>query len=455
MAKAKPSYDELAAMFQQQALEIERLKRHIAELEQKLQESHRQVAPFRRRDSQKKLAGDKKPPGRPEGHPGTYRPPPDELDGTEQVPLPCCPHCQGPVTNVAERVQYLEELPPIKPLRLKVITYTGHCLHCGDVASTHPLQTSTATGAAGTHLGPRAQALAVSLAHESGLSMRKACETLQRLSGLKLSPGGLAQLLQRVAGRCAGEYERLVQEIRNSAAVFADETSWYVGTPGWWLWVFTTPRTTLYCVDESRGSDVVQRILTSEFRGMLVSDCLASYNVIDCRKHKCIAHHLRVLQEHEDTLLRRGVKSQYLTLWKRHLGDVIETWNNRVKLSAKAYAQKVAQLRRGVRNLLQRAPPEPEEVRFRDRLARQQEHLLGCLEQPAAEPTNNRAERDLRPAVINRKISCGNRTQNGKAAWEIVRSVVVSVQKQGRNVVDTLASRLHLTAQVEPAPAQR
>src|SRR5262249_7747584 len=157
------------ALVQQQSLEIARLKERIAELEQQLQEVHRQTAPFRRRESQKKPAQHKKAPGRPEGHVGTYRLPPDELDGTENVPLLCCPQCQGPVTNVAERVQYVEDLPPVKPVRLKLVTYTGHCRRCGDVASKHPLQTSVATGAAGTQLGPRAQALAVSLVHESGL----------------------------------------------------------------------------------------------------------------------------------------------------------------------------------------------------------------------------------------------------------------------------------------------
>lgn len=238
-----------------------------------------------------------------------------------------------------------------------------------------------------------------------------------------------------------------MQRIRDSAAVFADETSWYVGRPGWWLWVFTNPDVTLYRVEDSRGSDVVLDTLTNDYQGMLVSDCLSSYDSIDCRKHKCIAHHLRVLAEHQETLNKRGIQSEYLLLWKLHLKDVIATWKNRDQMTADEYAGKVLQLQRGVNNLLERSPPEPEEVAFRNRLSKQRNHLLGCLAEPAAEPTNNRAERDLRPpSVIDRKLSCGNKTPAGKRSWEVLRSIVATVRNQGSNLLDDIAPHLTLAS---------
>jgi hypothetical protein len=261
---------------------------------------------------------------------------------------------------------------------------------------------------------------------------------------LRLTPGGLSQLLHRVARRTGGCWDDLLWEIRTSPCVNADETSWYVGRPGWWLWVFTTPKATLYHVADSRGSDVVAEILGDDFEGTLVTDCLASYNAIQCRKHKCIAHHLRVLKEHEEDLEKRGTHSTYLMLWKLQLKDVIATWHQRQALGEEAYATKVAQLRQGVDNLLEQSPSEPEEVRFRDRLRRQRPHLLGCLDDPAVEPTNNRAERDLRPAVLQRKTGCGNRTQRGKDTWQRLRSLVVTATKAGDDLLATLAARLQL-----------
>lgn len=448
----RPTYEELLDRVAQLEQELAELRARNARLEAELDEAKRtaarQAAPFRRREKLKRPDGEKKKPGRKPGHPGSYREPPREVDETVEVPLPCCPHCQGELEDVRRLEQFVEELPVVRPRRYKIITHEGVCPRHGTVRSTHPLQTSTAVGAAGTHLGPRAQATAVALSHRSGLSVRKVCETLETFLGLSLSPGGLSQLLARAAKRTEDRYDEIVGEIRVSAAVFADETSWYVGEPGWWLWDFTTDNATLYVVSQSRGSDVVEDVLGNDFDGILVTDCLASYNAIDCRKHKCIAHHLRALKEQEEALEQRGLRSLYLTSWKLHLKDVIATWNSRSEMSPEAWTAKVEQLKRGVENLLDKSPAEPEEVRFRNRLERQREHLLGCLDDPAAEPTNNRAERDLRPAVISRKISCGNKTVQGKTAWERLRSISVTAAKQGIDFVADLARRLALNARL-------
>lgn len=374
---AKPTYEELVDLVQRQAREIEGLKARLRELEEQLRAAHRQVAPFRRRSTQKKKPEDRKRSGRQPGYEGEYRRPPESVDRSEEVPLEGCPHCHGPLRDGAPHEQIIEELPPVEPVRIRVTTYSGVCQRCGVVRSRHPLQTSTACGAAGTQPGPRAQALAVSLTHQAGLSLRRSCRVLQTLCGLRLSPGGLAQLLQRTAGKLEDWFQAICDRLRDSAAVHADETSWYVG-------------------------------------------------------------------EHVASLEQRGLKSDYLQLWKLHLQDVIATCRERLKMSPSAWRKKVEQLHRGVDLLLSRSPPEGEEVRFRDRLRKQHEHLLGCLSEPAAEPTSNRAERDLRPAVIDRKLSCGNRTEPGKRAWEILRSIVVTADKRQQDVISEIATRLRI-----------
>lgn len=468
MAAGKPTYDELVELVHQQAetirqqaetirelnetirrqaAEIVALKQRVADLEEQLRSAHRQTAPFRRRDQLKKPDGQKKKPGRAKGHPGSYRPQPTVIDEQVEVPLPECPHCHGELGELRQREQFIEELPPIRPRCVKVTTWTGVCPHCGEVESRHPLQTSTAVGAAGVHLGPRAHALAVLLSHHCGLTMGRVCRTLRDVCGLKLSRGGLSHLLQRAATRVQPMWDELVTQIRGSAAVFVDETSWYVGEPKWWLWVFTTPTATLYRVEQIRGAEVVRETLGDGFGGMLVSDCLASYDSVDYRKHKCFAHHLRALKEQAEALAKRGITSGYLAAWKWMLKQVIDTCDRRDEFSPADWGARVLDLRRQVERLLNRSPPEAEEAKFRNRLVKQRRHLLGCLEEPAAEPTNNRAERDLRPAVIDRKLSCGNRTLAGKRAWEVLRSVTTTLHKQGTDLVDALIPRLRLAGQ--------
>ncbi len=131
-------YDELAELVRQQAAEIARLKARIADLEEQLRQAHRQTAPFRRRDTLKKPDGQQKKPGRPPGHPGAYRQRPDVVDQEVEVPLDGCPHCQRQLTSVEKREQFLEELPPVRPVCVKVTRhraesgcvlwmYTGEC----------------------------------------------------------------------------------------------------------------------------------------------------------------------------------------------------------------------------------------------------------------------------------------------------------------------------------------
>jgi len=212
------------------------------QLEQARRQAARQAAPFRRRDKKKTSDDQKKPPGRKDGHKGHCRKVPDHIDEQVEVPLDGCPKCGGQVDNVHRIEQFIEEIPPVRPRVVRLVTYEADCRRCGVVHSSHPLQTSRGRGAAKVQLGPRALAIAVALNKHLGLTMRKTCRVLKQVFSLRLTPGGLSQASDRVADRLADEYEQLVQDIRGSPAVNADETSWWVGGPGYWLWVFRCTR---------------------------------------------------------------------------------------------------------------------------------------------------------------------------------------------------------------------
>jgi transposase len=427
--------------------QVEQLTREVGQLREQLEQAQaaaaRQAAPFRRREVLKMPPEQHKKPGRPIGHPGAHRKSP-AIDHHEVVPLPCCPNCGGAIHGVHPVEQIIEEIPPVKPVVYKIVTYRATCDRCGEVCSRHPLQTSDATGAAGVHLGPRAIALATALNKFHGLTMRRTCKILRELAGLDLTPGGLSQMVDRVADRVADDYDGLVNRIRGSPAVNADETSWWVGGPGWWLWTFTCPEVTVYRVDHSRGAKVVQEILGEDFAGVMVSDCLSSYDVATYRKHKCIAHHLRAI---EAALRLPGMKDPtYLRQWTLLFKTVIalhRLWEQKV-LTDKDIAAKRVAVEAWIDQLLAQAPTQGGDARIRNRLAKQRPHLLGCLKDVRVEPTNNRAERALRPAVIARKLSCGNKTDRGRRSWEILVSLGATLYQAGRDFVGFLAHRIAL-----------
>jgi transposase len=423
-------------------------------LEQAERASARQAAPFRRRESKKVPDGSKKRPGRPPGHPGAHRAVPDHVDEHVDVPLVGCPCCGGPVTGVEPIEQYIEEIPPVRPHVTRLVTYRGCCVACGEVHSTHPLQTSMATGAAKVQLGPRARALAASLNKQFGLTMRKTCRVLKQLAGLTLSPGGLALGVQRSAEKVRPGFDSLIIEIRAAAAVFVDETSWYVGAPGYWLWTFTTVDATVYHVDQSRGRQVVLDMLGESFAGILVSDCLASYEGLPYRMHKCIAHHQKAIakaRERPDT-----TDPSHLNQWKLLFTMVNALWKHRATLGEKEFARQRGLLEAWLDRLLAEPRTQPGDVAIQQRIGKRRGTVLGCLDDRAAEPTNNRAERSLRdPGVIARKVSCGNKTEVGKTAWECLTSLAVTCQQRGHDFVSWLAASLPLDAPITPIPPSR
>ncbi len=383
----------------------------------------RQAAPFRIED-QKRVAHPKKP-GRPKGHPGCCRSIPEHVDEEITVPLESCPHCGREVGSRRKVVQYIEELPVVRARVIKLTTEEADCPGCQTaVRSTHPLQVSLAEGAAGVQLGPRALGVAAQLNKQHGLTVRKTCKVLQELFQLRLSPGGLSQALARMAGKLQPAYENLLARLRAGPCVHSDETSWWVGGPGYWLWVFAHRETTVYQVAKGRGRSIVAAALGEEFAGVLVSDCLATYDDVNPRQQKCYSHHLKAIKQAGE-----GHPSAWLDAVRGLLLDAMELKRQPLALAEKD--RRRAELAARMQQLLATPRPTNLEEKVRRRLEKQQDHLFTFLEVEEVEATNNLAERQLRPAVIARKVSCGNKTPAGAHTWEVLTSLATTcVQRQ-------------------------
>ncbi len=222
------------------------LQRQVVALEAELRRGRRQAAPFSRDEPKP----DPKPPG---GRPGqgefTYRqrPPDEAIQERVDVPLEACPECGGPLEERATHEQVQVDLPEVEPLITRFRTESGYCPRCRKrVRSRHPNQVSAATGAAGVSVGPRAKALAAELKHRLGLPYRKITNLFQTAFGLEVTAGGLCQADERLAEKAEPIYQELVEAIRQSAVVHADETGWRIGVLSAWLWVFTNQTLTVY-----------------------------------------------------------------------------------------------------------------------------------------------------------------------------------------------------------------
>jgi len=424
--------------------ELQKTREQLRRIQEQMEEfercAHRQAAPFRLEES--KRSKEPKRPGRKAGHGGSYRPRPESVDESIDVPLTECPNCGGPVEGVGRVEQFIEEIPAVRPRVTRLVTYQGRCARCGVVRSRHRLQASTATGAAGTHLGPNALGVALDLNQRHGLTKRKTCRVLGDLFGLHLSPGGLVSAAHRLASRLRGEYGELVEASRNASVIYADETSWWVGGPGWQLWVFTNDGLTLYRVRDSRGRKVVHETLGSSFPGVLVSDCLSSYDDASPIQHKCYAHHLKAISRAMEAHDRSGEG------FLRQMKVLLKAAQVFKKLMHELTEEERAKMRRSLEEratfLLGSRRVEPAEAKVANRLQKQRDHLFTFLDYDDVDATNNLAERQLRPAVIARKVSCGNRTERGAQTWEILASLAATCTQRGRSFRELISSAARL-----------
>jgi len=491
MQAMRAEMQEQIALLRQRVRTLDEQNRRLRQQrEAAKQAGKRQAAPFRL--APHKRASEPASPGRKQGHAGSYRRAPEHIDERVEVKMSGCPECGGAVTDIRPIRQVVEEIPPIRPQVVEVVTYRGDCPECGLVETRHGLQTSRATGAAAVHLGPRAQALALMLRERHGLTMRRVCAILEEGFGLDLSPGGLAALVQRCAGRLAAEHRRLVEAARSAEVQYVDETSWWVAHPRqgvsgrdvsgrdvsgrdvsgrdvsgrdvsgrsssaqplWWLWVFADAHQTLYRVDPRRRRAVVHEVLGADFPGVLVSDCLNIYDEATPVQHKCYAHHLRAIaQAREDYAARTGELSGYLLALRAVLLGAQGLKQACGEMTPEAVQTRRAALEARADRLLRpgRADSLTEtEDKVRRRLRKQRDHLFTFLDHDQVEATNNRAERQLRPAVLRRKLSCGNRTPRGAKAFGRVASVLETCVQQGRSGLEYLRATMSLD--MEPRP---
>jgi transposase len=425
---------------------IDDLLKRNTQLEARCEElqraAHRQATPFRRPDKKRKPPEQHRRVGRPPGHRPDWRRPPDHVEQEVRVPLDCCPHCGDALTAVTPCEQFIEDLQPMRPHVTRLVTYVGRCSRCGEVRSTHPVQVSVARGAAGTHLGTRALALATFLNKHLGLPMRKTCQVLKQLGGLLISPGGLSQALDRVAARHEATFDQLLAGLRHQPAVYVDETGWWLGGAGRWLWGFTTPERTVYRIDSRRGREVVLETLGERFGGVLISDCLASYENLPYTMHKCYAHHLKAISEAKD----RAPPEEHAAFDELALvlKSALVFKATQAEMSPADVELARQHLEGRVDEILVRRDGLAEKVRARIRKRRR--WLFTFLDHEAVEGTNNRAERALRPAVIARKLSAGNKTERGARTWEILASLAATCAQRGQNLVDFLRPQLAINS---------
>jgi transposase len=445
LRRTEAERDQLKEQVARLEREVDRLK---ARLEQAERAGKRQAAPFARSKRKK----NRKKPGRKRGHPPANRPAPAEADHDVGVPLESCPYCGGPVEDIKdlEPQVVIDIAPEVKPKVTRYHNQSGWCARCKRrVRSRHAEQHSDARGAAGVQVGPRALSVGVDLKHKVGVVYRQVTAIIELLTGLRMCPATLVRAERRIAAKCEPTYQALVQSVRQAEVVQSDETGWYIVESEWlglegrpWLWPIVTlePKVTLYRIVMSRGGEVVKDVLGDEFAGALQTDGWAGYRKLPYAKGQDMAHLLRRCRGLLE-VQQRGA-ARFPQAVKQVLEQGLAVKQLQGELPADDYAACIDQVRGELGQVLGGRIEEPANLRFANHLRTHEHELLTYLEVPGMPATTALVEQEVRPAVVVRKISGGNRQLHGAHVHEVLRTIGRTAERNGKRLIDVLPALL-------------
>jgi transposase len=384
----------------------------------------------------------RRPPGRAVGHAAALRAMPKKIDRHQTVPLPkdsaqkpICPRCRTRLTRLRRHRRVVEDLIRSTVETTCYHTRSGHCSRCGSRVESRVAEQPPAANLPHGQLGLNALTTVALLRVRHRLPFRQIAQVLKDLPGLTISAGGLVKQIRRLARWLDEKYQDLLRRMRASPHVYVDETGWRIDARNFWLWAFTDPTFTLYHVDQSRGGKVPLELLGKAFGGTVVADFYGAYNRLGAPKQRCLVHLLREVKELSaaDQSFKNCSLARRLRRWCQEALAHKKLWS---VLKRTDYQQKTARLETRLSRLAETKQTHPDAQRLTYRLQRHRQELTRFLHEENLEGTNNIAERALRPAVVFRKITGGNRSRRGAQAWATLASLLRTADQRQLGVYD-------------------
>ena len=396
---------QLIELVEQLKNENELLKAKIKELEARLaQYENAHTPPSLRRGRNRKKDQDKNDKGKPGqkvGHKGLTRPYATP-DRQVEVTMDRCPDC-GTDLGAPFRIdsKIVEEIPEPQPIivtEYKIAHYRCPCCR-KEVAAKDPGCPHEGK------FGNNVIAQATLLKYEDRIPHRKIHDAMMRIFGLKISPATIFDLTRRAADAIRSEYDAILSKIRSAQILYVDETSIHVQGERHWIWTFSTPSESFFVIRKSRGMKVLMEVLTRRFKGIIVCDGWKPYARFTNRIQRCWAHLLReskdIAEKFEEAIpLHNALKELYEIL--------TEALENDPPPEVRKTLWQLA--REALRHWIMKEYSIEKVRKFIGKINNGFDYWFTFIINPGVEPTNNRAERALRPHVVLRKNLSTNAT---------------------------------------------
>lgn len=440
--------------------QLEVLRAELADLREQLGKNSRNSGKPPSSDSPE--ARESRPKGEPSGrksggqlgHKGHYRElvPADRVTRVADHRPAACSCCGKPLPQTegepVERHQVVE-IPPITPSVTEHRAYEEVCSNCRTITRA-PFPAEVPSGA----LGPRLVSLVALLTGAYRLSKRNAQNLLETVLDVRFSLGTLSKTEERISAALSEPVDQALRHVQEQPIKNCDATSWRTSNQRRQIWVIASALVSVFCITVNGTAETLRGLLRT-VTGVLITDRASVFTFWSKRcRQVCWAHLIRAFQAFQ---LRTGAAAQVgadllaetqiiMALWRRVRDGTLQ------RSSFKTYIQDPrARMRKALERGIICGHTKTEGTCRK--ILQLFDAMWTFARVDGVEPTNNRAERDLRHSVIWRRTSHGTQSVRGDRFVERIMTVVATLKLQRRNILEYLeaAYLAHLTRTTPPS----
>jgi transposase len=392
------------------------------------------------------------------GHRGVCRAllPVEQVDEVVEIVPEVCRHCGQHLPQPAGRRRgrvWRHQVVELLPLAVRVTEYQmvrRRCTQCGQRT-----RADLPPGVPRRPFGVRLTAVIALLSGRYRLSRREVRQLLRDLWAVRVSLGAVVRQEQAQSAALAPIVEQARAAVQQAAVVNMDETGWREEQRRAWLWTVVTAELTMFRIARSRGGAELEALLGAEFAGIVGSDRWSAYNRFPAeRRALCWAHLKRTFQG----LVDRGGEAAPIGRWGlAEIERLFELWYGlrAGEFDRQELQRRLIPLQARLGRLLRRGQKTPDRkaAGLCRELTKWWPALWTFARVDGVEPTNNAAERALRPAVLWRKGSFGAASEAGSRFTERLLTVVASCRQQGRPLLTFLVAAVEAALRGSSPPS--
>jgi hypothetical protein len=256
---------------------------------------------------------------------------------------------------------------------------------------------------------------------------------------LKVNYSTVIESLHKLSRLFEPVIETFIQEYRKAWIRHADETSWRVDGMNGYCWLFSSEKVSLHLYRKTRSSVVVKSVLgTSQLAGYLVVDRYNGYNQSPCKIQYCFAHLSRDLKDEAARFEESKEVQEFISQMRQFLSEAMTLRGK--KISDRKYYKEAGKIKEGMLSLCLNELREERETTLHPAVKRwasffieTSDRLYNWASDRRVPCENNRAERELRPTVIARKVSFGSQAEEGAKTREVLMSLMQTLKKRDEN----------------------